>query len=130
MSIIGTGSGGGGGGAANPVVSTTVLTTVQDDIDSFTTGQSKTILNIASGGAYLHGGSITGSVPLIKITVDGVDVIDTITAGIATGRGDDTGCDEVISIAIPAIKAETSLVIVLKNSSGLSRTYGWLFWYV
>jgi len=121
-------AGGGGGGPSPFLIDTDVLTRVGVDIDTYTAGQTKTILDIVSGGVELVGGAIYHAVAQVKITVDGTIVLDTITPDV-TFRGDDTGGDSFGSIPLPAIRADTSLKIEVRNDSGISRNIGFLLWH-
>jgi hypothetical protein len=121
-------AGGGGGGPSPFIVDTDTLTRVGVDADTYTAGQTKTILDITSGGVEFLGGAVFATNVRLKITIDGTVVIDTIT-GSVNFQGHDQAGDAFTVFNLPAARAETSLKIELQNGSGSSRILGWVGWH-
>ncbi len=104
--------------------STPSLTTTSASLQSVGATSYATALNL-SGRRYLHGGAIYGSDVGVKITIDGVVVLNDGSRAI----GEDSAGDDIAVIAIPPCKCESSIIVEAYNRASTTQNLGWKFYH-
>lgn len=106
-------------GSVDYVDSQTAITSVGGDLIAVASLTFSTILNLA-GQHKLHSGIIYGQDVGIKITIDGVVVLDDQ----GRFRGDDSAANQYSSVSIPALVSQTSMLVEMFNRAGAISNLG------